>query len=105
MVFKMIEKEVGNKDSNFSFSSEYNRTSISPMFKSTVGDGLIQLSNPSGNILRGEFLIEVDKIPNKKNNYTFSAYIKSALTPPEDLMLFEDLVEMNYEDNNFMKYE
>lgn len=80
MVMFIYEYEKGTTRAIHSFSSVYNRENIS-VFKALGTDGLIKLSNPSGNILRGEAYIDPEKFQGLNSEYDISAYIKSRTTP------------------------
>lgn len=105
IVIFMLPKEQGTEKSIISCSSVYDRTQESKVYSGLSGDGLVTVTNPSGNILRGEILFDPNKIGASVSDYTFYAWMKSATIPIQQAELFEDTDIDLYEDADYSNYE
>ena len=74
-LFRIIPTEAGTYIANETFSSEYNRESVS-IFTST--NGKVTISNPSGNIIRLECEVDYSKLTPGISQYTISARLGQA---------------------------
>ena len=101
MVARIIPKGNGNFENNSSFSSVYNRQSVS-IFDSNGGNGKISITK-AGNEFTGTFYIDEDKLPLGVLEYTISVSINrntqvSALADwgeifKTDVLALEDIVD------------
>ena len=73
VVFRIIPKEVGTYIANDSFSSMYNRSSVS-LF--TNANGLVDITAVSATEMRAECEIDYNKLPIGIQEFTISAFIR-----------------------------
>jgi len=73
VVFRIIPKEVGTYIANDSFSSMYNRSSVS-LFTNT--NGLVDITAVSATEMRAECEIDYNKLPIGIQEFTISAFIR-----------------------------